>query len=442
MFDFAATNPAKRRRLPDPLIKWWTQARSSYFWMFATAFVLRIVFIFALHRYKFRTVDDHFNFGWEMGRIGRSLALGQGFANPFVVNSGPTAWQPPVYPFLVASVFKLFGVYTPVSAIVLLGVNSIFSALTCIPIFLIAKRCFTAKVAFWSAWMWALLPLTMYWCTLIIWETLLSALLLSVIFLRTLSAEGQDGWKPGAVLGLLWGAVALTNTSLLAFLPPSGLWIWLRRWKAGKRSLGGVILAFLIFVACISPWIVRDYRVFGRFIFIRANLGAELSFGNSPGADGTDRSYLHPTRNAYEMRRYEQLGELGYVDAQRELALHWIREDYSRFFWLSVRRFVYFWAGIPKAASIPALTPFRNSFFLGSSVLGLWGLGRMLRKRKPGAWLFFWLILLCPAVYYFVFPLPRYRHPIEPELLILIVFVISEAQRRRHIPETHSSSAL
>jgi hypothetical protein len=33
-------------------------------------------------------------------------------------------------------------------------------------------------------------------------------------------------------------------------------------------------------------------------------------------------------------------------------------------------------------------------------------------------------------VYYFVFPHARYRHPIEPELVILIVFVIFEARRR------------
>jgi hypothetical protein len=33
-------------------------------------------------------------------------------------------------------------------------------------------------------------------------------------------------------------------------------------------------------------------------------------------------------------------------------------------------------------------------------------------------------------VYYAVFPHPRYRHPIEPELGILIVYVISEAQKK------------
>jgi len=37
------------------------------------------------------------------------------------------------------------------------------------------------------------------------------------------------------------------------------------------------------------------------------------------------------------------------------------------------------------------------------------------------------LILLYPSTYYFVYPHARYRHPIEPVLTILIVFLISEA---------------
>ena len=71
-----------------------------------------------------------------------------------------------------------------------------------------------------------------------------------------------------------------------------------------------------------------------------------------------------------------------------------------------------------------------NSVFLASSVLAFWGLGRAVRKHQPGAWLFLWLILCYPAIYYFVYPHARYRHPIEPELGMLILYVISEARRK------------
>jgi len=55
---------------------------------------------------------------------------------------------------------------------------------------------------------------------------------------------------------------------------------------------------------------------------------------------------------------------------------------------------------------------------------------RALRQRRPGAWLLFWMILLYPAVYYVVFPSPRYRVPIEPEIAILCVFVLTEAGKK------------
>jgi hypothetical protein len=37
------------------------------------------------------------------------------------------------------------------------------------------------------------------------------------------------------------------------------------------------------------------------------------------------------------------------------------------------------------------------------------------------------LILLGPAIFYFVFPGPRYRHPIEPVMTILGVYLLTEA---------------
>jgi 4-amino-4-deoxy-L-arabinose transferase-like glycosyltransferase len=411
--------------------RWWPKARSSFFWMVLIAFLLRLALILIGHTYKFKTIDDNFSFGWEMGRIGRSLASGQGFSNPFNEVSGPTAWEPPLYPLLIGGVFKLFGIYSHASALVLLSINSFFSALTCIPIFLIAKRCFNEKVAVWTSWTWALLPSVMYWCTRWVWETSLAALLLAVIFWLTLDLEERGGWKPWVEFGLLWGIAALTNTSLLSFLPATGLWVWYRRWKRGKSSLVGVILASVVCVACITPWLVRNHRVFGRFVFIRSNFGAELRLGNGPGANGTWMEYLHPSQNVLAMREYKAIGELGYVAERKRQAIEFIRQDYARFADLSLRRFIYYWGGLPRLAEIPVLAPFKDSVFLASTILSFWGLGRALRKRQPGAWLFLWLILSYPTIYYFVFPHPRYRHPIEPELGVLIVYVISEAQAKR-----------
>jgi len=421
---------ANREHTDSLFARTWAQIRTSQFWMVAIALFLRVGWIIAGHTYKFKSQDQNFGFGFEMGRIGAAIASGHGFSNPFVAPTGPTAWEPPLYPYLTAGVFEIFGIYSRASAFVLLSINSVFSALTCIPIFLIARRMFSERVAVGSAWTWALLPYVMYWCTRWVWETSLSALLLAVIFWLALTMEEREGLKPWLWFGLLWGIAALNSTVLLAFLPASGLWAWYQRAKRHKASLAGVALASLVFVACIAPWTVRNYQTFGKFIFIRDNFGAELRLGNGNGADGTWLQYLHPTQDLYAMRQYTTMGELAYVAMRKRQALDYIKADYPRFAVLCLKRFIYFWAGPPRLAKIWWLAQVKNSLFLASSVLMFWGLARALRKRKPGAWLLFWLILLYPAIYYVVFPGQRYRHPIEPEMTILGVYLLTEAGRK------------
>jgi 4-amino-4-deoxy-L-arabinose transferase-like glycosyltransferase len=408
----------------------WARIRTSQRWIVGIALLLRVGWIIIGHTYKFKASDNNFGFGWEMGRVGASLASGHGFSNPFGLATGPTAWEPPLYPYLTAGVFLVFGIYSKASAIVLLTLNSIFSALTCVPIFLIARRIFSEKVAVGSAWAWALLPNVMFWCTRWVWETSLSALLLTSIFWLALTLEDRDGLLPWFQFGLLWGIATLTSTSLLSFLPAAGLWAWYRRAKRGKQSLAGVVLASAVFLACITPWLVRNYQTFGKFIFVRDNFGAELRLGNGNGADGTWMEYLHPTQDVYAMRQYQAMGELPYIAMRKRQAVDYIRADYRRFAGLCVKRFIYFWAGPPKATQPWWINDAKNSLFLASSVLMFWGLGRALRLRKPGAWLLFWLILLYPAVYYFAYPAPRYRVPIEPEIAILAAFLLTEAGKR------------
>ena len=315
---------ADRSHGSGPLLDAWARLRTSPFWIVTIALLLRITWIVIGHTYRFKTTDGNFSFGWEMGSIGASLASGHGFSNAFGAATGPTAWEPPLYPYLVAGVFKVFGIYSSASAFVLLAINSVFSALTCVPIFLIAKRIFSETVAVGSAWAWVLLPNIMFWCTRAVWETSLSALLMAMIFWLALTMEERDGWMPWFEFGLMWGIAALNNTSLLSFLPAAGLWAAYRRAKCGKRSFAGVVLASVVFFACVTPWLVRNYQTFGKFIFIRDNFGAELRLGNGAGADGTWMEYLHPTQDVYAMRQYQAMGELAYVAMRKQQALDYL----------------------------------------------------------------------------------------------------------------------
>jgi 4-amino-4-deoxy-L-arabinose transferase-like glycosyltransferase len=394
------------------------------------SFLLQVASIGVFRQYRTRPQEDHFAFGWEMGRVARSIALGQGFSNPYGDSTGATAWEPPLYPYLMGGVFKVFGIFTYASAWALLTINSLFSALTTIPVFLIAKKTFDERIAVWSAWTWALLPYIWYWSIHWIWDTTFTPLVLSLIFWVSLELQEWRGWQGWILFGALWGVGALGNPSMLAFLPFCGLWVWWRRYCNRLPSFGGVTLSAIVFFAVLSPWLVRNYEVFGRFVFIRDDFGLQFRLGNWKGAEGMLMAYLQPNLNKLEFEKFQRMGELAYAAECKRLAFEWIRENPRRFIVVSLKRFFYYWNGVPRPSDSRVPWDFRNSLFLASSVLALWGLGRALRQKRPGAGLFAGLVLTYPTTYYFVFPHARYRHPIEPELLILAVFLLSEARWR------------
>ncbi len=406
------------------------------------SFLVQVALIGLLRQYRTRPIEDHFAFGWEMGRIARSIALGQGFSNPYDANTGPTAWEPPLYPYLMGGVFKLFGIYTYASAWVLLTINSLFASLTTIPIFLIAARTFDERVARWSVYAWALNPYIWYWSIHWIWDTTLTPLLLALIFLIALQLEDWRGMWGWAIFGALWGVAALANPSMLAFLPLCGLWIWRQRFKNCLPSLAGVALSSATFFLVLSPWLVRNYEVFGHFVFIRDDFGLQFRLGNSKGAEGMLMAYLQPNLNKLELEKFQRLGELKYEAECKRIAFHWIREHPRQFAIVSLRRFVYYWNGVPKPTDSRAPWDFRNSFFLAWSVLGIWGAGRVVRQKLRGAWLFSGLLLTYPTTYYFVFPHARYRHPIEPELVILAVYLLFQTSEFSRLGQARAAHAV
>jgi 4-amino-4-deoxy-L-arabinose transferase-like glycosyltransferase len=399
-----------------------------FLWLLPLSFALQVATIGAFHQYRTRPGDDNFEFGWEMGRVGRSIALGHGFSSPYGGDTGPTAWEPPLYPYLMGGVFRIFGIYTHASAWILLSINSLFTTLTCIPIFWIAHRTFGERIAVWSAATWALCPYVWYWSVHWIWDTTFTPLVLACLFLLALELQEWPGWRSWALFGALYGVGALANPTMLAFLPFCGLWIWRQRYKRGLSSLGGVVLSSIVFFLVLTPWVVRNYEVFGRFVFLRDDFGLQFRLGNGPYADGLLMPYLQPNLNRLEFEKFQRMGELAYADSCKRMAFDWVREHPARFAVISLKRFFYYWNGVPRATSSLAPVDFRTSAFLATSVLALWGLGRAVRQKRPAAWLFAGLVLTYPTVYYFVFPHARYRHPIEPELIILIVFLLSEAR--------------
>ena len=391
--------------------------------VFWVAFAVRVLYLTLAHTYRIRPYDDHMLFGEEMGRIARALATGFGFADPFRGHTGPTAWVGPLFPLILAGVFKVFGVFTPQSAWVILTINSLFSALTARTTWEIAARCFNQKVALWSAWIWALYPAAMQYAVRWVWDTSLTTFLFSWVLvvalrMRTPDASGMTT-RRWALLGLLWGLTGLSNPALLIFLPICGLWV-LAGAPDWKREAGGVLLAAVLFIACLGPWTWRNWEAFHHFVPARGNFGAELYLGNGPGATGLLMEYDHPIQAPDQLRLYTAMGEIAYSRMRGDQAWAAIRSNPSRFAANTLKRMFFFWGGVPHPASATPWVEYARSLnFVFASVCGLLGLALALGRKAPAAGLLAWAFLLLPLVYYGVAAHARFRHPLEPLMVVL-----------------------
>jgi 4-amino-4-deoxy-L-arabinose transferase-like glycosyltransferase len=405
--------------------------RQSIFFIVLIAFLLRMAVITIGHTYRITPRRDHFQFGWEIGRLARSIATGQGFSSPTDLPTGPSAWAPPLYPYILAGVFKIFGVYSAFSAWVILTFNSVFAALTCLTLYRIGETMYGPGVARAVAWAWAVFPYAIYWPVRVVWETSLTAFLFSLALLLTLRMANElPNRRMWIVFGLLWGIIALTNTAVVSMLPFCLLWLfYYLPWQ--RQQFAGAALCILTAVLVVSPWLVRNYEVFGKFILVRDNLPLEMYEANNDQSAGLWTRNEHPGNNPEAMRRFQELGEFGFMSEKQHEVRQFIHEHPGRFLWFTAERAVYFWIAPPQATIVNGydLMISRHTNFLLAAVFAFAGLWLTVRNRVRGGFLLACFLLVYPLPYYMVNPFPRYKHPIEPAMLLLIVYLFWEARK-------------
>src|SRR5262247_697879 len=235
-------------------------------WIVAVSLFIRLLVAYSLIGDQFSPERDNFSFGWETGRIARSVALGEGFSSPLHAPTGPTAWMTPVYVYLVAAVFKVFGVYTLKSAVVTLTLNSIFSALTCLTVFLIAHKSFGRVIAIRAGWVWALFPYAIDFAARRVWGDCLNTLLFSLFFLAAMRLEDMTSRRAWLGFGLLAGITVLACPPIFLVALLLIARICYRNRQRGKSWAVPAGLAALMMLLVVSPWFVRNYRTFDRFI--------------------------------------------------------------------------------------------------------------------------------------------------------------------------------
>ena len=380
------------------------------------AFALRALVLFASSSYRLTDDgDDHFAFGWEMGRVACSLAEGQGFASPLPMPTGPTAMVGPIYPLILASVFKVFGVYSTASAIAIRVVQSIFASLTCIFIYLCGRETLGERVGRFAAIAWAVFPLNIFFTVNKVWETSLTGLLSVALFWSLLKVRDSVSASRWSAVGALLGLAALVNTSLVVFVVPFGI---SALWKNRGRAVLSAVVGALTCLAVVSPWIVRNHNQFGKFM-LRSNFPLEFRVANSELSYGQKVESLHTSNTPALNRLWQEVGEMLFMEEQRVQNARFIATHFNDFVFDTANRIVNYWTGAwikpidgsPNIWSVIVPTTLLT-------LLGFFGIRQMFRWQNDAAPMYAGCLLIYPVIYYITTSQPRFYHAITPLLIL------------------------
>jgi MFS family permease len=367
--------------------------------IFTLALLLRLLVGTVLLRHNGLQV---FYRGNEPSHIAANLAAGYGFSAPYErVRIAPTAQQPPLYPALLAVIFRVCGPYTLLSLLVAILINALAGAGTAVLIHLAGRQHFSPDIGLVAAWFWTMYP----------WEAVAGMTIANY----GLSAFVVAGWLVIApnvlaksvrkeywiLLGVSAGIGVLVNPAVGGVLLASVAWI-----KFTKRSVGRVCLAFAAFILVLVPWTIRNYLTLHRLVPVRDNFGLELFLGNH--VDMTREVDFTKDFPTHDPRQYSQLGEVRFMELKKHEAVSFIRDDPGGFAMRFSKRLWDFWTA-------PSLFPWAIISFL--SWLAAVSAVTRIDSRRIGLFLVITFTFV-PAVYYVTHFWPTYRHPIEPLMLL------------------------
>lgn len=402
--------------------------------IFATG--IRLAFAWDYAEQNSRQALSVIPFTFEPANIAASIARGQGFSSPLRVPTGPTAWMTPVYPLLLATIFRYVGIYTFRSFVAAVLLNIIFAALTCVPIYYAGERMGGAGLGAGAAWLWAIFPNAILIPFESMWDACLSTLLATTILWATLALAESRRARDGCAYGLLWGLALMTNPTLASLSPFLLAWLAYRAHRESQLWLLKPLLALGVAILCCVPWTVRNYDDFHTFVPLQSTLGLQLSVGNNAQSTDAQTHLVHPLNNANERAKYVAMGEIAYMRQKEREAIVYIESHPRRVADLWTHRFIAFWTG----GSPHPLTDFEQIhsawfryvliFNIAAGIGALAGIALLLWRRSRFAFPLAVFPLVFPCIYYVSVALPRYRLPIDPVVLLLTATALSGAMSR------------
>ncbi len=352
-------------------------------------------------------------------------------ANNVLAGRGYTGWylytnyyfmEEPLYTILTVIVYFFFGH----SYLIMLLAQFLIAGLLTIVIYKIAEDIFNDRIAFLSGLLVALHPALVYYGAFKLEYTLINALFAALCILVTIKFYNQQSLSRAIIMGIVFGLGLLTRGIIAIFIISSLSWLWLNK----KLTLRFISLILISLLLTVSPWVIRNYTVYGKFRLFRNN-GTAFWYGNNINATGSGYTFdgraMHELFSEGLKKELFSRNELEQNKVLFEDGKKFILSHPFRFTELFLKKIYYFWWFSPTTGLFyprQYLILYKGYYFI-ILLFAIMGLFKVFSSRGfinrskcallAGCFLF---ISLSHALFYVE---GRHRWVIEPLLIIFSV---------------------
>jgi len=386
-------------------------------WIHANRWLLAILLVNLVLRLVFVSFFSNWDEGDMMDssryqRVALNIIRRCGFAEW----TSPTAFSPPLYPFFMAGIMKLFGT----SSVPIKIVQILLSVLTGAAVYLIGKTVFNRPTGLIASLWIAVNPELIVLAGTLYTETLyifISCLVFTVLVYAIQHPGKQTLWI-GA--GVLMGLAILTRHILILF--PLLLLVFVLFFSSTRPLWKPFLLFALVSYLLLVPWIVRHYVVFDQFVPVASGAGGGLWHGSTPSNNGTYQYDISRKQVARETRGLERP-----VDKDRLLlrkSLQAIGKSPLKFIVQVGQKYLRFFTQVYEDVPQGERRK-KNPLVLTMLVLNYYPVllaclfGWVVYFKKwPRLFPLYWVIIYSGLIYSITLVTPRYRIPLLPFMIL------------------------
>lgn len=213
--------------------------------------------------------DEH-----DYDALGRTLAATGEYA--FEPGGQPTSLRPPLYPALVAAVYRVAG---SGNLAAVRAAQAVLSLMTAGLLFAMGRLVLSARGSLWLTALFTFYPSFLGYSNLILTETLFTLLLTASVYFAVLSTQRASiGWA--LATGMALGLAALTRSVVWLAPPFLAAFLALAIGGGWGRRIAAALAVIAGFVMLVAPWAVRNSRLQETFIAVDCMGGRNFMMGN------------------------------------------------------------------------------------------------------------------------------------------------------------------